>query len=103
MRLSARDRENIVCNTCGATADSSGAGSASPSIDMRRRIYPAQEASPVLSSSPSPPSPSLQALFAVTDEDLGEARRIADLFPHERKMFADQLTCHPTKGDVLHR
>ncbi|MEU9796287.1 hypothetical protein AB0E27_37970 [Streptomyces sparsogenes] len=44
------------------------------------------------------------ALFAVTDEDLGEARRIiADLFPHERKMLADQLTCLPTKGNALHR
>jgi hypothetical protein len=33
------------------------------------------------------------ALFAVMDGDLHKARSvIADLFPHERKMFADQLT-----------
>ncbi|WP_149563192.1 hypothetical protein [Streptomyces cacaoi] len=33
------------------------------------------------------------ALFAVMDDDLPKARQIiADLFPHERKMFAGQLT-----------
>lgn len=33
------------------------------------------------------------ALFAVMDDDFPEARRIiADLFPHERKMFSEQLT-----------